>query len=54
MSGVPTVYSALAQVPVDADIGSLRYVLVGAAPLPPSVAKGSAPIPESPCAKGTV
>jgi fatty-acyl-CoA synthase len=40
MSGVPTVYSALAQVPVDADIGSLRYVLVGAAPLPPSVANG--------------
>jgi fatty-acyl-CoA synthase len=40
MSGVPTVYSALVQVPVDADIHSLRYVLVGAAPLPPSVANG--------------
>jgi len=37
MSGVPTVYAVLAQVPVDADIGSLRYPIVGAAPLPPSV-----------------
>ena len=40
MSGVPTVYSALVQVPVDADISSLRYPLVGAAPLPPSIAEG--------------
>ena len=34
MSGVPTVYSTLLQVPVDADVSSLRYPLVGAAPLP--------------------
>jgi fatty-acyl-CoA synthase len=39
MSGVPTVYAALAQVPVDADVSSLHYPLVGAAPLPPSVAE---------------
>ncbi len=39
MSGVPTIYSALVRVPVDADISSLRYPLVGAAPLPPSVAE---------------
>ena len=39
MSGVPTVYAALAQVPVDADVSSLNYPLVGAAPLPPSVAE---------------
>jgi fatty-acyl-CoA synthase len=37
MVGVPTVYGALAQVPVDADISSLRLAVVGAAPLPPSV-----------------
>jgi len=37
MSAVPTVYAALAQVPVDAGIGSLRLPIVGAAPLPPSV-----------------
>ena len=36
-SGVPTVYAALAQVPVNADISSLRYGVVGAAPLPPEV-----------------
>jgi fatty-acyl-CoA synthase len=39
MSGVPTVYAALAQVPVDADISSLRMPIVGAAPLPPAVAE---------------
>ena len=37
MSGVPTVYAVLAQVPVDADISSLRLPIVGAAPLPPAV-----------------
>jgi len=37
MSGVPTVYASLAQVPVDADISSLRLPIVGAAPLPPAV-----------------
>lgn len=37
MSGVPTVYAVLAQVPVDADISSLRVPIVGAAPLPPAV-----------------
>lgn len=39
MSGVPTVYAVLAQVPVDADISTLRLPIVGAAPLPPSVAE---------------
>ncbi len=37
MSAVPTVYSHLAQVPVDADISSLRLPIVGASPLPTSV-----------------
>ena len=37
MSAVPTVYGTLAQVPVDADISTLRLPIVGAAPLPPSV-----------------
>jgi fatty-acyl-CoA synthase len=37
MSAVPTVYGALAQIPVDADISSLRIPIVGAAPLPSSV-----------------
>ncbi|MGD0608734.1 MAG: acyl-CoA synthetase [Streptosporangiaceae bacterium] len=37
MSAVPTVYATLAQVPVDADISSLRLPIVGAAPLPASV-----------------
>ena len=37
-SAVPTVYAVLAQVPVDADISSLRLPIVGAAPLPPAVA----------------
>ena len=39
MSGVPTVYSTLAGVPVDADISSLKLPIVGAAPLPPAVAR---------------
>ena len=37
MSAVPTVYSVLAQIPVDADVSSLRLPIVGAAPLPPAV-----------------
>ena len=37
MSAVPTVYGTLAQVPVNADISSLRIPIVGAAPLPASV-----------------
>jgi fatty-acyl-CoA synthase len=37
MSGVPTIYAALADRPVDADISSLRFALVGASPLPPAV-----------------
>jgi fatty-acyl-CoA synthase len=37
MSAVPTVYQTLAQVPVDADITSLKLPIVGAAPLPPAV-----------------
>lgn len=39
MSAVPTVYAVLAQVPVDADISSLDFPIVGAAPLPPAVAE---------------
>ncbi|TQC43082.1 acyl-CoA synthetase [Rhodococcus sp. WS4] len=38
MSAVPTVYAALAQRPVDADISSLRFAMVGASPLPAAVA----------------
>ncbi|GAA4886170.1 acyl-CoA synthetase [Actinomycetospora straminea] len=37
MSAVATVYATLAQVPVDADISSLRFAMVGASPLPPAV-----------------
>ncbi|MHB9856733.1 acyl-CoA synthetase [Streptomyces sp. YIM S03343] len=37
LSGVPTVYSVLARVPVDADISSMRFAAVGASPLPPAV-----------------
>ena len=37
MSAVPTVYAALAQCPVDADISSLQHAMVGASPLPPAV-----------------
>ena len=37
MSAVPTVYAVLAQQPVDADISSLRFAIVGASPLPAAV-----------------
>ncbi len=37
MSAVPTVYQVLAEVPVDADISSLRAAMVGASALPPAV-----------------
>ena len=37
MSGVPTAYSVLADCPVDGDISSLRFALVGASPLPKAV-----------------
>ena len=37
MSAVPTVYATLAQCPVDADISSLRFPMVGASPLPAAV-----------------
>ncbi|WP_406101814.1 acyl-CoA synthetase [Streptomyces sp. NBC_01003] len=37
MSAVPTVYAGLARVPLDADITSLRFAIVGASPLPPAV-----------------
>lgn len=37
MSAVPTVYAQLARIPVNADISSLRYPIVGAAPLPEAV-----------------
>ena len=37
MSAVPTVYAVLAQQPVDADISSLRFTIVGASPLPAAV-----------------
>jgi fatty-acyl-CoA synthase len=40
MSAVPTAYAALAQHPVDADIRSLRFPLVGASPLPAAVRNG--------------
>ena len=40
MSAVPTVYGTLAQVPVDADISSLRVPIAGAAPLPCFGARG--------------
>ncbi|NUT95970.1 MAG: acyl-CoA synthetase [Saccharothrix sp.] len=40
MSAVPTVYAVLAQCPVDADITSLRFALVGASPLPDAVREG--------------
>src|SRR4029453_4335572 len=42
MSAVPTVYASLSQIPVDADISSLRLPIVGASPLPPSVREGFA------------
>ncbi|MBE5492949.1 acyl-CoA synthetase [Mycobacteroides abscessus] len=37
ISAVPTVYSVLSQLPVDADITSLQFALVGASALPESV-----------------
>jgi acyl-CoA synthetase (AMP-forming)/AMP-acid ligase II len=37
MSAVPTVYAVLASCPVDADISSLRFAMVGASPLPQAV-----------------
>ncbi|WP_262286346.1 acyl-CoA synthetase [Micromonospora sp. MA102] len=37
MSAVPTVYATLARCPVDADISSLRFPMVGASPLPAAV-----------------
>ena len=37
MSGVPTIYAVLADRPVDADISSLEFALVGASPLPKAV-----------------
>ena len=40
MSAVPTVYGTLAQVPVDADISTLRLPIAGAAPLPGLGARG--------------
>jgi fatty-acyl-CoA synthase len=40
MSAVPTVYSVLAGCPVDADISTLRFAVVGASPLPPAVRDG--------------
>ncbi|OBJ44987.1 acyl-CoA synthetase [Mycolicibacterium mucogenicum] len=37
MSAVPTVYAVLSQLPVDANISSLRMAIVGASALPPAV-----------------
>ncbi len=37
MSAVPTVYSVLSQLPVDADISSMRLAIVGASALPDAV-----------------
>lgn len=37
MSAVPTVYAALSQIPVDADLSTMRFAVVGASPLPPAV-----------------
>lgn len=37
MSAVPTVYAALAQIPVDADLSTMRFAVVGASPLPAAV-----------------
>ncbi|MFJ5079522.1 acyl-CoA synthetase [Streptomyces sp. NPDC088553] len=37
LSAVPTVYAALARIPVDADISSLRFAVVGASLLPTTV-----------------
>jgi fatty-acyl-CoA synthase len=40
MSAVPTVYATLAQSPIDADISSLQFAIVGASPLPAAVRDG--------------
>jgi len=40
MSAVPTVYSVLAGCPLDADVSSLRFAVVGASPLPQAVRDG--------------
>ena len=40
MSAVPTVYTVLAGQPVDADISSLRFAVVGASPLPQAIRDG--------------
>lgn len=40
MSAVPTVYSVLAGCPIDADISSFRFAVVGASPLPQAVRDG--------------
>jgi fatty-acyl-CoA synthase len=37
MSAVPTVYQALANVPINADVKSMRFAMVGASPLPNAV-----------------
>lgn len=37
MSAVPTVYAVLSQCPIEADISSLRFAMVGASPLPGAV-----------------
>lgn len=52
MSGVPTVYAVLAQVPVDADESSLEFPIVGAAPLPPAVAEAWAEHTGAPLCEG--
>ena len=52
MSAVPTVYAVLTQVPVDADISVLRYPIVGAAPLPSSVAEAYAAHTGAPLLEG--
>ena len=53
MSGVPTIYAALADVPVDADISSLRFALVGASPCPRPSGRGSRPRQGFPSWRGT-
>jgi acyl-CoA synthetase (AMP-forming)/AMP-acid ligase II len=40
MSAVPTVYAVLAGCPIDADISTLRFAVVGASPLPQAVREG--------------
>lgn len=40
MSAVPTVYSVLADCPIDADISSFSFAVVGASPLPQAVRDG--------------